>query len=545
MRETVANRVHERTSAQTDAVQRGERFRPVDETGPNHRLRGLQAGRGPVRVDSSQARVRVADPAFRLPQLLHHRGSCLVEDRPLDEEVEGRLRALAADRCKQAARPCAAEEPGAAHAPRSAFDHPGRDVEVGGPTPSPECPCMPLQFRHGFGKLSAQLRRRGDILQQPCPLVGRPQQLGARLPGADGRGRVVIRRHGIRRRGEGGGNPVRKRLAFGAIPCAKQCPGVHIGIGAVHGHVHGTVVGRRDEHRFPVEPGVRHRVDDQLGLPRAGRPRDDGQRLATKPVESRLLGVVAGERRGERVRRGEGCGARGIQPFDKTGRCRLRPILSARQRFELGEQESGRAAAVIRRDPDGCVVHPGHGAAMRAERSRVEVGNDIDPEHLGDASRHSHQRLGISERHATANDRVGLLLRGHVEQLAGDDCRIELRLGLCLADPAVVALLGANGNLEQGGNDRMVLLVSRDQHRPSVDERGVAPCGALRIEMPPKRLGNGCPVLSAGDQVFRPRVVQKTCIVEFLQRHKRVRRLGKHTSAQISAQSRPWIVGAG
>ena len=220
----------------------------------------------------------------------------------------------------------------------------------------------------------------------------------------------------------------------------------------------------------------------------------------------------------------------------ETGRRGGRPVLSTRQFVELVPEGLGRAAAIVRQNPQGGVVHARRDIALAVERLWIEIGHDTDVEHPGDVSRRLHKGSGISERQALTHERVNLLLGGHVEQFAGHDCQIELRFGFRRANPLAVTLLCANRHLEQRCDDRIVLLIPRDQHRPSVDERGVALRPVHRVEMPAQPFRNGCPVLITADQMLCPGLVQKTLLVQVLEHHQRVGRFGKHALAQIPAQ---------
>ena len=138
----------------------------------------------------------------------------------------------------------------------------------------------------------------------------------------------------------------------------------------------------------------------------------------------------------------------------ETGRRSGRPVLSTRQLVELVPEGLGRAAAIVRQNPQGGVVHARRDIALAVERSWIEIGHDTDVEHPGDVSRQMHEGSGISERQALTHERVDLLLGGHVEEFASHDCQIELRFGFRFANPLAVTLLCANRHQEQRCDDR-------------------------------------------------------------------------------------------
>ena len=408
------------------------------------------------------------------------------------------------------------------------------------------CFQMPRASRSRASTASASFRFKSAAAARSANRLARRVAVRANRRGVLGVPALLPQRLVVRRSSDGLRHPIRKCFAGLAVPSAQQHSRGDIAIRTFDGDIHGAVVRRRDQHGFPVEPRIGHRIHHQLRLAGAGRTGNDGQGFAPDPVEGRFLRSVARQWTGQRCsRRGLAAvlGSRSIA--NKKGRRALVPIRATRQCVELLEEKSRCTATIVGRHPNRRVVQPRFDITPATKRVRIEVGHDSDVESLGDMLHQSCQGSGISERQTVAHDHVDHFPRGHVEQFARHDGQIELRLGLRSANPLAVALFHAHGHQEHGRDDRMVLLVPRHQHRPSVIECGVALLRVLRGEMLCQSCRNGCPVPAAGDQMLGLGIVQITPCVQIAEGHQRGGRLGQDALAQVSAQARPRFLGAG
>ena len=417
------------------------------------------------------------------------------------------------------------------------------------------CFQMPRASRSRASTASASFRFKSAAAARSANRLARRVAVRANRRGVLGVPALLPQRLVVRRSSDGLRHPIRKCFAGLAVPSAQQHSRGDIAIRTFDGDIHGAVVRRRDQHGFPVEPRIGHRIHHQLRLAGAGRTGNDGQGFAPDPVEGRFLRSVARQWTGQRCsRRGLAAvlGSRSIATrkaaalsFQSVRRASVSSSSRRNPVCQLLEEKSRCTATIVGRHPNRRVVQPRFDITPATKRVRIEVGHDSDVESLGDMLHQSCQGSGISERQTVAHDHVDHFPRGHVEQFARHDGQIELRLGLRSANPLAVALFHAHGHQEHGRDDRMVLLVPRHQHRPSVIECGVALLRVLRGEMLCQSCRNGCPVPAAGDQMLGLGIVQITPCVQIAEGHQRGGRLGQDALAQVSAQARPRFLGAG
>ena len=180
---------------------------------------------------------------------------------------------LAPDRRQQPTGTSAAKEPCAPDPQRPPFGGLGRNGELGRAILLPDAPRKPLQSLHRFGELPVQIGGCRKVRQQARATGRRPRELGANRRGVLGVPALLPQRLVVRRSSDGLRHPIRKCFAGLAVPSAQQHSRGDIAIRTFDGDIHGAVVRRRDQHGFPVEPRIGHRIHHQLRLAGAGEPR--------------------------------------------------------------------------------------------------------------------------------------------------------------------------------------------------------------------------------------------------------------------------------